>query len=235
MRYLAFILALIACPAAAQVAYPPDPAVAAAAAAADAKAAAALTAAQNAQTAADSSVKSVNAINPVSGNVTIPLTQFVSGFNSTTPGTIANLMANAPCNASRVAQYAVVSDLYGGATATNEVMRCGQTGTMYYWRPQRTDFSITNSTTSGTVSLTPLLNAPTLVFTGSLLGNISVTPSTQYAWPGASFTVINKGVLGLFGINLTGITGGTLGILAGGQRTIYYTCDTSAVCSWQGY
>lgn len=152
----------------------------------------------------------------------LPPTSFVSNSAMT----VADLLANFPANSSRLGKYARVTDLWGN---TDEIMRCSSDGSTYFWRPQRTDYAQNMSTTSGTTTLTPLVTPPTVVMTGTLLGNVTVTPSSTNAWPGATFTVISNGVLGLFGINITGLIGGTLPILAGGVRTITFT-----TAGWRG-
>lgn len=134
--------------------------------------------------------------------------------------TVAQLLANHPADASMVYKYARVSDLYGAARS---VMICEASGGAFYWRPQRTDFSGANTSTSGAVTLSPLFSPPVIVFTGTLTGNITATPSTANVWPGATFTVMANAVLGLFGINLSGLLGGgTVPLLTGGSRTMTY-------------
>jgi hypothetical protein len=144
-----------------------------------------------------------------------------SGFvNGGGEMTVAQLLANYPADASMVFKYARVSDLYGSA---HSVMICESSGGQFYWRPQRTDFSGASTATGGAVSLTPLLTPPTLIFTGTLTGNVTATPSTANVWPGASFTVIANGLLGLFGINLGGLVGGgAIPLLSGSSRTMTY-------------
>lgn len=189
------------------------------------------------QAAAAGTVKSVNGNAPDgTGNVAIATTSFINGFTSAAPGTIANLMANAPCNAARLATYAVVSDLYSGTTgsSTNEVLRCGQSGTLYYWRPQRTDYSAAVTFTGGTLTLSPLLTPPVMYLTGTMAANGTITPSTTYAYPGQQFQVVQAGTLGLFSIQIGGLAGGALSLVTGGTRVMTYTCDTSNVCAWRG-
>jgi hypothetical protein len=182
--------------------------------------------------------KTVNAVapNPSTGDVSIPVTQFVSGFTPSSPDTVANLIANAPCNAARVGMYAVVSNLYSSVSGstTNEVARCGATGSTYYWRPQRTDYSATVAYTGGSLPLTPLLTPPVLYLTGTLASNGTITPSTVNAWPGEQFQIIETGALGLFSLQIGGLLGTALNFITGGTRTMTYSCNTSGVCGWQG-
>lgn len=230
--------------------------------AAQSNASAALTAAQAAQTdasaartAATGAVKSVQGVTPdangavvgivrsvnsngpdASGAVAVPTTNFIAGFTSSAPGTVASLMSSAPCNVSRVGSYAVVSDLYSAVTNsnTNEVLRCGQSGSLYYWRPQRTDYSATVPFTSGAMTLNPLMTPPVLYLTGTMTGNATITPSTTYAYPGQQFAITHTGTLGLFSVQIGGLLGGALSIVTGGTRIITYTCDTSGTCGWRG-
>lgn len=144
---------------------------------------------------------------------------------------VADLLATYPANATQLGKYARVDDLWG---SVRSVMVCEYDGSLYYWRPQRTDYATVNSSTSGTTTLTPLLSSPQIIFTGSLLGNMTVTPSATNAWPGAQFEIINNGVLGIFGINLTGLTGGTLPILGGGRRIITAVNAGGGTINWRG-
>lgn len=147
---------------------------------------------------------------------TIPPTAFVSP----TPMTVSDLLATYPASAGILGKYAQVTDLYGSA---NEVMRCSSNGSTYYWRPQRTDYAVNNTTTSGSMILTPLLTAPQQFFTGTLLGNMTATPSATNAWPGAQFTLTMNGILGLFSLNVNGLIGSAVPILTGTTRVFTYT------------
>jgi len=150
-----------------------------------------------------------------------------SFVNSGNEQTVAQLLANYPASASMVFKYARVSDLYGSARS---VMICEASGGSFYWRPQRTDFGASNAATSGTITLTPLVSPPVMFLTGSLLGGMTVTPSNTNAWPGATFQVVSKGALNLFGINIDNlIGGGTVPILSGATKTITYI----AGAGWQ--
>lgn len=141
--------------------------------------------------------------------------------------TVADLLANYPAGSGYVGNYARVSDLWG---SVRSVMTCEYDGANYYWRPQRTDYATANTTTSGSVNLTPLVTSPVVFMTGTLTGNLTLTPSATNAWPGAQFTVNMNGVLGLFGITLSGLVGGgTLSLLLGGTRTLTYTA-----AGWRG-
>lgn len=153
----------------------------------------------------------------------IPPDQFIS----TTSMTVANLLANYPANAARVGKYARVTDLWG---VTDEIMRCSSDGATYFWRPQRVDYATYNTSTSGAMTLTPLVTPPVLYLAGTLLGSMTVTPSTTNAWPGAQFEVISTGALGIFGISINGlIGGGSLPLLQGGRKLLTYTTS-----GWRG-
>lgn len=180
--------------------------------------------------------KSVNGNTPDgSGNIAIATTNFVSGFTSASPGLIANLLSTAACNSARLASYAVVSDLYNGATNTNEVLRCGLSGTTYYWRPQRTDFAATQAFTGGALALTPFVSPPVMYLTGITTTNGTITPSATNAYPGEQFTVVETGTIGaLLSLQVTGLIGSVLNFLTGGVHTVTYSCNPSSVCGWQG-
>lgn len=132
--------------------------------------------------------------------------QFVGGCVSASPCSYLDVLALNPCSTANVGQYAVVNDLYSGAASTNEVMRCSASGSLFYWRPVRTDYAVTVSSTGGTMTLACLANAPTMFVAGSLLSNITIgTPATTNCWPGAQFTVKNGATLGIFSVNIFGI------------------------------
>lgn len=139
--------------------------------------------------------------------------------------TVASLLSTYPAAAQYRGNYARVSDLWGGVQT---VMICEGDASGYYWRPQRTDYAPAPvAMTSGSMNLIPLVTAPVINLTGTLLGNINVTPTTANVWPGATFTVTANSVLGLFGINLTGLVGGgTVPLLSGGIRTLTYFSGT---------
>ena len=134
--------------------------------------------------------------------------------------TVASLLSTYPASATYLGQYARVSDLWG---SVRSVMTCEYDGTNYYWRPQRTDYAVSNNSTGGAMTLTPLLTAPTVYLTGSLGANMTITPSATNAWPGAQFEILANGVLNLLGINISGLLGGTLPLLGGGRKIITYT------------
>lgn len=144
---------------------------------------------------------------------------------------VADLLTTFPANATQLGKYARVDDLWG---SVRSVMVCEYDGSLYYWRPQRTDYATVNTTTTGATSLTPLLTSPQVIFTGSLLGNMTVTPSTTNAWPGAQFEIINNGVLGIFGISIAGLTGGTLPLVGGGRRIITAVNSGGGSIAWRG-
>lgn len=143
-----------------------------------------------------------------------------AAFVTTAPITIAQLLANYPAGPATLFKYARVSDLYGAASS---LMVCEASMGQHYWRPQRTDYAAAAATTSGSVTLTPLLSAPTTIFTGTLLGSVNIVPSTTNVWPGARFEVVANGVLGLFNISIGGLVGGgTVPLLSGSSRIITY-------------
>lgn len=145
-------------------------------------------------------------------------TSFVGG-TATAPTTVANLIASFPPSPTYMGQYARVSDLYG---AVDDIMRCRFDGVAYRWIPQRPSFSATSVATSGTVSIVPLVTAPTLRLTATLLGNMSVVPSSTNAFVGQQQRVIMDGVLGLFTTTITGLIGSNLSLLGGGAKLIEY-------------
>lgn len=143
-------------------------------------------------------------------------------FISAAPMTVAALLANYPASASTVGKYARVTDLWG---SVKTVMVCEGDASGFYWRPQRTDYAPPPITmTSGALSLIPLVTAPYVNLTGTLTGNVTITPSTQNVWPGATFSVSSNSMIGaLLSININGLVGaGTVPLVSGGIRTITY-------------
>lgn len=137
--------------------------------------------------------------------------------------TVANLLANFPAASQYRGMYARVSDLWG---TVQTVMICETDGTNYYWRPQRTDYAITSTQTSGTMSLVPLVTAPEIALQSTLLGAMTVTPSNTNVWPGCQFRIRAPSSIGLFSLTLTGLIGGlTSTILGGGDKTVVYTAN----------
>lgn len=147
---------------------------------------------------------------------------FVNGGNEMA---VADLLANFPAGATYQFRYARVNDLWG---SVRTIMICERDTSGYYWRPQRTDYAPPPITmTTGTMTLVPLVTAPIVNLTGTLTGNVNVTPSSTNVWPGATFTVTSNSVLGVFGINFTGLVGGgTVPLLSGGIRTLTYFSGT---------
>ena len=139
--------------------------------------------------------------------------QFVSGFTQASPGLTAPLLSGSPCGSAIVGKYAVVTDLFSGGTNTNEVMRCGLTGTAYYWRPQRTDFAANLTTTGGTLALACLVSPPTMFLSGTLASSLTITMGTTNCWPGARFEVANNLTLGLNTATVTGLIAGATKVL----------------------
>ena len=137
--------------------------------------------------------------------------------------TVAQLLSNYPAGASYLGRYARVSDLYG---TSDEIMRCCVSAGQYYWRPQRTDFAGPSvTTTGGSMTLTPLVSPPQMRVVGTLLGALTITPSTTNVWPGCQFEITMNGTLGLFLATVTGLLGGNQLIAAGSTRRIIYGMD----------
>jgi len=136
--------------------------------------------------------------------------------------TIADLMANYPPGSGLVGMYARVSDLYG---SVDDIMRCRYDGINYRWVPQREAFGGTTAAAGGNVSILPLITPPTLRFTtGALTANLNVTPSSVNAYIGQRQRIIMPPALslGLFVVQLTGLLGSNISLLAGNTRDIEF-------------
>lgn len=150
----------------------------------------------------------------------VPVTSFVN--NSQTMA-VASLLSTYPAGPSYLGFYARVSDLW---SSVEEVMRCSYDGSTYYWRPQRTDYAINSSQTSGTMTLTPLVSAPEITLQATLLGNMTITPVATNAWPGCQFKIRSPASLGIFSITFTGLIGGiTSTLLGGADKIVVYTAS----------
>lgn len=143
---------------------------------------------------------------PVSG------TDFVSQVIMTR----AQLKAQYPAGAAYLGKYARVSDLW---TSVDEVMRCSYDGVSYYWRPQRSDYAMDMATASGAMSLIPMQTPPTIKFTATLLGGLTLTPTEDDVWPGCFFDITAPGSLGIFSFTIGGLVGGVTKLLLGGGNT----------------
>lgn len=161
-----------------------------------------------------------------SAMATIP-TSFVGGG---TPMNIQDLMTNFPASATHSGKYARVSNLYNNSSMTSsggvdDIARCrfDVTNNTYRWVPQREAYNIAITPTSGTTTLTPLVTPPTVRLTGTLLGNLTITPSSTNAYIGQVFEVIQNSVLGLFVTQITGLVGSNLTLLGGATQQLEYT------------
>lgn len=133
--------------------------------------------------------------------------------------TVATLFANFPAGAAYLGKYARVSDLY---TDSDEILRCCMSGGAYYWRPQRTDFARSVSTSSGTMNLTPFVTPPQINLTAALTGNMTFNPISTSAWPGCAWDVTMQGLLGVFAATITGLIGPNVPLLTGGTKRIIW-------------
>lgn len=137
--------------------------------------------------------------------------------------TVAALLSNFVPASQYRGMYARVSDLWGSVSTT---MICEYDGTNYYWRPQRTDYSVVSAVTSGTMTLTPLVTAPVTVMNTTLLGAMTITPASTNVWPGCSFEVYSPASLGIYSITFSGLIGGVTSLLLGGdKKTVTYTAS----------
>lgn len=146
------------------------------------------------------------------------------------PMTIATLLADYPADASRNGMYARVSNLYNANSATSiggidDIVRCrfDAANNAYRWVPQRDSFVVSQAPSSGSVTLLPLVTPPSLRLTGSLLGNLTISPSTVNAYVGQTFEIIQNSTLGLFVTTITGLLGSNLTLLGNNTQQLIYT------------
>lgn len=154
----------------------------------------------------------------------------VSFVNNGSPMTLQQLFTNFPASATYAGLYARISNLFNNvslsaAGGTDDIVRCrfDITNGIYAWQPQRLEYNTVNSTTSGTITLTPLVTPPTVRLTGTLLGNLSINPSATNAYIGQRFKVIQNSTLGVFVTTITGLIGSNITLLGNTVQDLEYT------------
>lgn len=183
-----------------------------------------------AQAKADAAVATVNGTAPVAGDVTIPAATFIAGFTNTAPGALVNLYANAPCNAARLGQLAVVTDLYGSLT---DNMRCTKFGTWgYQWRATIPFYAASQTVTGGTVTISCNTTPPVLRLQGTLTSALSVVFDNSRCTPGQREELQTDLSLGLFGANANGLVGSAATKVLGATSSSLYIFDTTG---WRPY
>lgn len=145
---------------------------------------------------------------------------------------ISDLMANFPAGATYTGRYARVSNLYNNvstasAGGVDDIVRCrfDATNNIYRWVPQREAFNVSITPTAGTTTLIPLVTPPTVRLAGTLLGNLTITPSATNAYVGQVFEVIQNSTLGLFLTTVTGLLGSNLTLLGNTTQQFEYTAQ----------
>ena len=145
------------------------------------------------------------------------------GDSNTTPITVARMLADYPASAGNLGKYARVTDLYGGV---DEILRCRYDGVAYRWVPQRENFNVGVSATTGVFTIRPLLVAPTIRFTSTLTGNVNAALSPDNAYVGQRQRIIAPTSLGLSTMMVSGLLGaGTVPLLQGGVKDFEYSKD----------
>lgn len=153
--------------------------------------------------------------------ITIDQAPFISAtqFVDNNPMTVVQLHTNYPPSASTLGLYGRVTDLYG---AVDDIMRCRWDGVSYRWVPQRPNFTGVRADTGGNIPVLPLITPPTLRLTGSLISNMTITPSSTMAFIGQKQTIIQEGPLNLLTSTITGLIGSNLTLLGNTARVIEY-------------
>lgn len=132
--------------------------------------------------------------------------------------TFAQLLANYPPSAQTRGRYAKVTDLYGSQAGA---MVCGYDSNHtlnggYFWQPVRPDSTNAAPLPSNTAAVITPITMPSFIrFTNAALtANVTHTLSSTNAYPGCRIRMLMPGLLGLFGITLTGTLGsGVVGSL----------------------
>lgn len=164
-----------------------------------------------------------------------PVLNFVAGGSYIT---LQQLYTNYPASATYDGMYANISNLYNGVSLSaagglKEVVRCRYdiANNTYSWTEQRPNWNVASASTGGTITLIPLVTPPTIRLTGTLLGNLTVTPSTTNAYVGQKFKVIQNSTLGLFATSLTGLIGSNITLLGNTVQEIEYMSNGWAKAS----
>jgi len=132
-------------------------------------------------------------------------------------------------DSSMVDRYARVTDLFGDK---RDLVLCSQVGGNYFWQPIRPTYAKSMSGNQS-MTLTALKNPSVLFLTGTLSANRTLTLSTDLAYPGATFEIAMEGTLGLFGLNIAGLDGGSLlSLLFGGRRRVFFDGSSN---SWKQF
>lgn len=134
-----------------------------------------------------------------------------------------------PSPAANLDRYARVTDLFG---TKRDLVLASKVGTMSFWQPVRPIFA-TSQAVSSSMTLTPLKTPSVLYLTGALPASTTLTLSTSFVFPGASFEIAFDGTLGLFSLNIAGLNGGgLLSLLVGGRRRVFWDLATQ---SWKQF
>jgi mRNA-degrading endonuclease HigB of HigAB toxin-antitoxin module len=131
--------------------------------------------------------------------------------------TRADLKANFPASNDQLGKLARVLDVWGTVRTT---LICEYDGTMYYWRPQRTDYAVGTPQNTGNIALIPLVTAPAIIMKSNLLGAVNLQLSTTDVWPGCTFDITAPSIIGLNLLQFTGLIGGLTSALLGGSRKV---------------
>lgn len=147
-----------------------------------------------------------------------------------TPMNISDLMTNYPAGAAYKGLYARITNLYNNvslsaAGGVDDIVRCrfDATNGSYRWVPQREAFNVAIAPTGGSTTLLPLVTPPTIRLTGTLLGNLTISPSSTNAYVGQVFEVIQNSTLGLFVTTVTGLLGSNITLLGNSTQQFEYT------------
>lgn len=124
--------------------------------------------------------------------------------------------------------YATASDLFGEKV---DKVLCSKWSGGCFWQPVRTDWInvVAMSANQAGLAFRPLRTPSIIRLTGNLTLGRSVALDPTYAWPGMRVNIGYDGLLGAFGLTITGLgLGGlsTLPLLSGARRDFIYTGST---------
>lgn len=119
--------------------------------------------------------------------------------------------------------FAKVSDLFGSKQG---YVMCQKYGTTYAWEPTGGSPAVTMSGNQDVV-FQPLKMPSIVTMDGTLTANRTITMQTANAYPGMRFEVKFVGGLGVFGLSISGLTGGLLNVLLNQEVVAVY--DASGV------
>jgi len=141
--------------------------------------------------------------------------------------TVEELKTSYPPSATYANMSANISNLFHGGDPTKGIQeqvncRLDLTNNVYRWVPRRSDFNMKIASPGGVLNLVALVTPPTLVLSGTLTSNQTISPLSNDAFVGEKRRIIQNSTLGLFTTTVTGLIGSNLTLLANAMKDIEF-------------